>query len=128
MPLIQGRSAEEVHALVLAAARLLLRMPITISPLLESWLAELQGVGLRPDMLTPHRRDQAERAVQEIQELPPGALEAALPLYLSSAERCAERRAWAETGDLLAALRALGGPLKRPALSELVAFADRQLL
>jgi tetratricopeptide (TPR) repeat protein len=136
VPLIQGRGPEEVRAILLAAGHLLLGAPPPLSPLGESWLAELRALAPRPEDLSIPRaqREAVERALREIASMAPAELEDALPLLLSSVERAAERLAWAETGDLLAALRVLAGPaqkdfmaaLRQPALSELVAFADRQ--
>lgn len=136
VPLLQGRSFEDVRAFLRAAARLFLPEGRGLDPLAQSWLAELRALYLRPESLPPEQREQAQEALAACMDLldrDPAQLEAAVPLYIEASQRAAERQALTETGDLQAALLAVCPTamldsrleaLKLSPLSELIAFAD----
>ncbi|MCS6914326.1 MAG: tetratricopeptide repeat protein [Myxococcota bacterium] len=141
VPLVQGRSPAEVAALLRATAWLLEPTPTPPQdPLVDSWISTLRSLPFPLESFPPKVRAEARAALSACCEqlaTEPSYLETALPDFVESAQRAAERQAWAETGDLLAALRALAPwpldeptarltALQMPALVQLIGFADQQ--
>jgi len=135
--LIEGRTSEDVAALLKAAATMFLPdlgpMLLRSGAFVQAWRAELEALPLRPETFT-----EPQRAVLEIVLAAcvlDGQALASGQAYCVAERRSADRTALALTGDLRAALWALGPPeaatpeartaalLQTPALHELIRFA-----
>jgi len=135
--LIEGRTSEDVAALLKAAATMFLPdlgpMLLRSGAFVQAWRAELEALPLRPESFTEPQRALLEivlaACVLDGQALASGQA------YCVAERRSADRTALALTGDLRAALWALGPPeattpearalalVQTPALLELIRFA-----
>jgi tetratricopeptide (TPR) repeat protein len=133
VPLVDGRSADDVAGLLRAAATLFLPdLPDRGGTWVKAWQAELAALPLDPEQLPEGRRAQLEMV------LAAAAVDSSLPAsavsYASAERLTADRVAYAVTGDLRAGLVALvpaaastsearAAALATPELGDLIAFA-----
>jgi tetratricopeptide (TPR) repeat protein len=137
--LIEGRTTEDVTALMRAAGQLFLPDLSTglggrgAGSFVQAWQAELSGLGVRPDQLSAAERAQAESALANVLTDPSAMVSASA--YTAAERLTADRVALCATGDLRAALCALvpsdattargriAALRNAPAIVELLAFA-----
>ena len=129
--LLQGRAAEDVTALLRAAAATFLPDLRADGPFVRAWQAELSSLGLRPETLPEATRTRLEISLARLVVDRDVAEHARV--YAEAERLTANRVAYAVTGDLRAGLEALAGVLEPderlaalredPALADLVEFA-----
>jgi hypothetical protein len=136
VPLIEGRTPEDVAGLLRAATALFLpdlaERPGPLTSFIRAWQVELGALPLDPERLPEARRARLEGLLAAAAA--DSSLPAAAADYARAERLSADRIAYAATGDLRAGLVALApaaasssearaAALATPALSELVAFA-----
>jgi hypothetical protein len=139
VPLVEGRSPDDVAALLRAAASLFLpdlaHTMQRAGAFVQAWQNELEALPLRPELLPEEARNHLEVVLAAV-VLESAALSASAA-YCVAERLTADRVAFALTGDLRAALTALcpadvttaegraAALSDHPALAELLAFASR---
>jgi tetratricopeptide (TPR) repeat protein len=133
VPLVENRPAEDVTALLRAAAALFLPdMRAPAGAFVKAWQVELAALKLDPDALPEAQRSHLEMVLANV--VVDSSAAAAADDYARTERLSAGRAALAVTGDLRAALAALApadattlevraAALAHPELADLIAFA-----